>query len=112
MEADTTARLRSLLVTRRDDLVKQWVATVAASLRGRQSEAELTRQTEDLYGGLLAATDGGHLELSSSEASELRAVLGELSRNRARQGFSTTETAISVFALKDVLLAVHDTSQA
>ena len=30
-------------------------------------------------------------------------MLSELSRGRARQGFSATETAISVFALKDVL---------
>ena len=37
-----------------------------------------------------------------STGGELRAVLAELSRVRARQGFTATETAISVFALKDV----------
>ncbi|MEH0830100.1 STAS domain-containing protein, partial [Micromonospora sp. CPCC 205714] len=34
--------------------------------------------------------------------------LSELSTNRARQGFSATETAISVFALKDALLELME----
>src|SRR4029079_8432164 len=42
-------------------------------------------------------------------AAELRDVLAELSRSRARQGFSASETAISVFGLKDALLAVLPT---
>ena len=41
--------------------------------------------------------------------SELRALLAELSITRARQGFSPTETAESVFALKGALLDVLGT---
>jgi rsbT co-antagonist protein RsbR len=36
-------------------------------------------------------------------AGELRAALAELSRSRARNGFTPTETALAVFALKDAV---------
>jgi rsbT co-antagonist protein RsbR len=36
-------------------------------------------------------------------AGELRAMLGELSRSRARNGFTPSETALGVFALKDAV---------
>jgi rsbT co-antagonist protein RsbR len=39
----------------------------------------------------------------------VRAVLAELSRSQARQGFSATETAVGVFALKQ---ALHETTNA
>lgn len=42
----------------------------------------------------------------------MRALLGELSRNRARQGFTPTETATSVFACKELLAPTADTSAA
>lgn len=41
---------------------------------------------------------------------EVRALLGELSRNRARQGFSPTETAVSVLAGKEILEPTTETS--
>jgi rsbT co-antagonist protein RsbR len=51
----------------------------------------------------VAALDSGSIDGRGEEFGEVRALLTELSRNRARQGFSPTETAISVFALKEVL---------
>jgi rsbT co-antagonist protein RsbR len=53
----------------------------------------------------VAALDSGSIDGRGEEFGEVRALLTELSRNRARQGFSPTETAISVFALKEVLEA-------
>jgi rsbT co-antagonist protein RsbR len=111
VDAATTSRFAALLRGHHDDLVKRWTATVATSLRGRLSEAELRRQVQDLYGVLLAAADdraGTELHATAPGAAELRAVLSELSRNRAQQGFTPTETAISVFALKDALADVLD----
>ena len=113
MDAEATARLHTLLMTHRDALVKHWVATVAQTLRGRQSEAELQRQVEEVLGALVAAAEGGRsLELATADSGELRAVLSELSGNRARQGFSATETAVTVFGLKEALLAVQPTNDA
>ena len=109
MESTTTRYLADLLRDRGDQIAKRWTATVAASLRGRLGDAELSRQIQELFSALRGATDtGGELTLDSTESSELRAVLTELSRHRARHGFTATETAISVFALKEPLLEATD----
>jgi rsbT co-antagonist protein RsbR len=115
VDAATTSRLSALLRGHHDDLVKRWTATVAAGLRGRLSEAELRRQVQELYGTVLAAAtaagDGDGLRVDGPGAAELRAVLSELSHSRAQQGFTATETAISVFALKDALADTLDLSE-
>jgi rsbT co-antagonist protein RsbR len=58
------------------------------------------------------ALEAGATGLDGDAAAELRAMLSELSSIRARQGFTATETAISVFALKDALLTVLDEADA
>ncbi|MFE2259299.1 STAS domain-containing protein, partial [Streptomyces cyaneofuscatus] len=52
---------------------------------------------------LAAARASGGLHAGGEDLSETRALLTELSRNRARQGFTPSETAISVLALKKAL---------
>ncbi|MEU3498809.1 STAS domain-containing protein [Kitasatospora cineracea] len=91
------------LLTRDDAVQDQWVAAVAASLGGRISRAELERELTDLYQALLQALDKGGLDWQGESYSEVRALLVELSRSRARYGFTPAETAVSVFACKDVL---------
>jgi rsbT co-antagonist protein RsbR len=108
VDAATTTRFSAVLRGHYDGLVKRWTATVGTGLRGRLSEAELTHQVRDLYAALLAAADGGDVLEVGGPAAELRAVLAELSRSRARQGFTPTETATSVYALKDALSEVLD----
>ncbi|GAA1768932.1 STAS domain-containing protein [Luedemannella helvata] len=106
MNASTTTRLARLLDERGDEIIKQWTAAVAASTRGRLGEAELTRQLRELYQGLQAAlTAGSELTLDDEAATELRGSLTELSRQRARRGFTSTETAVSVFSIKEPLRA-------
>ena len=46
--------------------------------------------------------------MADDAAVELRALLSELSSTRARQGFTATETAVSVYGLKDAVLAILD----
>lgn len=106
LEAEAGSRLASLLKQHPEQLIEQWTASVAESLRGRLSRAELERQVRELYQALAGAVEAGDLDLQAQGGAELRAVLTDLSRGRARQGFSATETAISVFALKDALFAV------
>ena len=113
LNSDESTRLAGLLDQRGDRIVKRWAELVGSSLRGRLSQAELQRQIAELHQALLGAagTPGDHgLTIDSGDSAELRAVLAELSRGRARQGFTATETAISVFALKDVLLETMDES--
>ncbi|MET8674832.1 STAS domain-containing protein [Streptomyces albidoflavus] len=96
-------RLVELLADHEDDFVTQWVATVGESLSGRLSNAELERELRDLYAALRSGLASGALTSREDGFAEIRSLLVELSRNRARQGFTPTETAISVFALKQVL---------
>ncbi|GGJ74843.1 polyvinylalcohol dehydrogenase [Pilimelia anulata] len=104
LDKDQAGRLADLLRTDGDDLVARWSALAGAPLAGRLSEAELRRQLAELHDALAAALAAGPGDIDADAGAELRAVLADLSRDRARQGFSSTETAVSVFALKDVLL--------
>jgi rsbT co-antagonist protein RsbR len=64
-----------------------------------------------LFGALRSALDASDgLTFDSAEAAELRAVLTEMSRQRATHGFTSKETAISVFALKEPVLDLSDST--
>jgi rsbT co-antagonist protein RsbR len=104
--------LDALLKSNEDRLVDAWVGIAAKALRGRLTEAELRRQVGEIYSALLVAIGDGPFDLAGEPASELRAVLGELSSSRARNGFTPTETATSVLSLKDAVLSVVDLTAA
>ncbi|MGC1210444.1 MAG: STAS domain-containing protein [Micromonospora sp.] len=111
LSAEQSGRLARLLSEHAERLTRRWTELIAASLRGRLSQAELSRQVQELHRSMIDAGENGLTDLAAEQGSELRAVLAELSRGRARQGFSATETAISVFALKDVLIEVMEQDQ-
>jgi rsbT co-antagonist protein RsbR len=95
------------LLSQREQLVTRWLDLVAARLRGRATRAEL----EHSLSGLLDALSDGlqratQLDISDEAFVEARAILAETSEQRARQGFSPTETCVAVFALKDAVLGV------
>ncbi|MEV0425170.1 STAS domain-containing protein [Micromonospora sp. NPDC050495] len=108
MSAEQSGRLARLLSEHTDRLTERWTEIVAASLRGRLSQAELARQVRELHRSMIDAGRNGIADLADEHGGELRAVLAELSTNRARQGFSASETAISVFAVKDALLELME----
>ncbi|MEU8591991.1 STAS domain-containing protein [Streptomyces sp. NPDC048664] len=91
------------LAAHRDVFLAQWIGEVGRNLQGRLSTAELGRELGDLYDAVLQAITEGGLDGRSEPFGEARGLLIELSRSRARQGFTPTETARSVFALKDVV---------
>ena len=108
LSAEESGRLARLLSEHGERLTRRWTEIVATSLRGRLSQAELARQVQELHRSMIDAGENGLTDLSSEQGGELRAVLAELSRGRARQGFTATETAISVYALKDALLELME----
>jgi rsbT co-antagonist protein RsbR len=108
LSSDEVSRFADLLAGRGDELVTLWAQQVATSMRGRLGHAELQRQIEDLQRGFASAVRGGAQDVSHEAADELRALLSELSSTRARQGFSATETAVSVYGLKDAILRILD----
>jgi rsbT co-antagonist protein RsbR len=103
MEMNAAKRIATVLAERQDDIVEQWNETVRESLRGRLTKGELARQIGQLYAALRTALEGGAQSIESPAAAELSGLLAELSSSRARQGFTASETAISVFAVKNAI---------
>ncbi len=108
MEQATGQRLAAVLAEHRDQIIDDWAQTVRDSLRGRLTRAELARQSEELYTELQSALAGGADSVDAPAAAPLVSLLVELSRNRARHGFTASETAVSVFAIKTALFHVLD----
>jgi rsbT co-antagonist protein RsbR len=92
-------RMAAYLREHQDKVVGRWSDLVVAGMRGRSSAVEVRRELEDLYSLVIRAMSGAD-ELA---AGELRAALAELSRSRARNGFSPSDTALGVFSLKDAV---------
>jgi rsbT co-antagonist protein RsbR len=100
MDVDSSqGRMAAYLRDHQDKVISRWTELVVASLRGRSSAAEVRRELEDLY-SLVARTMSGS---DVQAAGELRAALAELSRSRARNGFTPSETTLGIFALKDAV---------
>ncbi len=98
MDVDSSQRrMAAYLRDQQDKLVGRWSELVVAGLRGRASAAEVRRELEDLYSLVIRVMSGA----DEQAAGELRATLAELSRARARSGFTPSETVLTVFALKD-----------
>jgi rsbT co-antagonist protein RsbR len=82
-----------------DKVVGRWSELVVAASRGRTSIEEVRRELRDLYSLIVRMISGA----DDHAAGELRAALDELSRNRARDGYTPSETALSVFSLKEAV---------
>ena len=100
MNQKSSDHLLELLTARREELAAGWIDVVSRSLAGRVSRAELDQELHELYGAIIDALRSGGADATGEAYTEVRALLTELSRNRARQGFSPAETAVGVFALK------------
>jgi rsbT co-antagonist protein RsbR len=100
MDVDSSqGRMAAYMRDHQDKVVGRWSELVSAGLRGRSSAAEVRRELDDLYSLVVRGMSGTDEQASG----ELRAALTELSRSRARNGFTPTETALGVFALKDAV---------
>jgi rsbT co-antagonist protein RsbR len=95
----TGERMAEYLRDHQDKVVGRWSELVAAGARGRTSHDEVQREVGDLYSLIIRALSNA----DDDAAGELRAALDELSRSRARDGFTPSETALAVFSLKEAV---------
>lgn len=96
-----------LLRSHRDEVLRQWTQVVERTIAGRMTAAESSHDIQEIFDALVAGAAGSdQVDVRDASYDGLRSLLTDLSRARARQGFSPTETAVSVFALKDATLAV------
>ncbi len=111
LNAEQGERLGQLLSTQADRISQRWSEVAAAPLKGRLTVTEAARHTVELQVQLRGALLAGATGIDSAHSTELRAVLSELSRSRARMGFTASETATSVFALKTALYEAAEVEQ-
>jgi rsbT co-antagonist protein RsbR len=87
-----------------DEVLGRWVELVENGSRGRITRAELQTELREVWEKLVDSLGSGSQDANSEEYGDLRALLAALSHSRAIQGYSPSETALSVFALKDAIL--------
>jgi rsbT co-antagonist protein RsbR len=102
--------LRKILAQSQKDLPADWVQAQlsATTLRADlMRESELREQSREFLALLLAATDSGGsvTRIDGPQWAGARDFLARVSRSRAQQGFSPTETATFVFSLKQPVFA-------
>jgi rsbT co-antagonist protein RsbR len=110
LTVEESGRLAALLDANTDTLTAAWTDSVAGPLSGRLTRAELQKQILEVHGAVVEALRTGAFDLAADNSAGLRATLVDLSRGRARQGFSASETALSVLGLKRALFQVIDLS--
>lgn len=102
------SQLPEVIRSNEQEVLKDWIKQQVDSI-GRPSEyineAVLKPVSTEFLGGLQRALQSGHSldSIEGPEWSEVKALLSEMSRSRALQGFSPTETAQFVFSLKETL---------
>jgi rsbT co-antagonist protein RsbR len=99
-DATSGHRLAEKMRANSDRLVTRWVELAAVPVRGRVTTTELEQDFRELFDSLLPVVGGDGTSLDGSEYAEVKALLANLSRARARQGFTPSETSSSVFVLK------------
>jgi rsbT co-antagonist protein RsbR len=106
MAANETATLAALVNDNEQQIVPQWLELQKqyGPLRtGRITEAELSSQSSEFLHLLGSGLASGGIEVAGTAYNPAREFLANLSRSRALQGFSPTETATFVFSLKQPL---------
>jgi len=97
MADDEVGRARKVLATHQEQLLPVWIDMAASRLRGRMTRQELEAELRTLYTALASDATGP----DANTLDEVRSIVGELSRSRARQGFSPRETAAAITSLRD-----------
>jgi rsbT co-antagonist protein RsbR len=92
-------KMADFLQANQAKLLARWEEIILSAVGSRVSAAEIRHELEELFDLIVRVLSSA----DESVSAELRAVLAELSRSRARNGFTPSETAISVFSLKDAL---------
>lgn len=100
---DSVKTLAAVLHDKEQQILPEWMELQkrAGSLQtGRITEAELAGQSGEFLRLLRNGLAQGGVDVAGAAYGPARDFLGNLSRSRAQQGFSPTETATFVFSLK------------
>lgn len=101
-----TSQLAKIIADHHDSLLEGWIAGMLSLMVRRDNAAEeATRQQAARFLPLLAETikRGQIQDIEAANWMDARQLLTEISHARVRQGFSSNETAMFIFSLKEPL---------
>jgi rsbT co-antagonist protein RsbR len=104
-----TSTLAQLFQKHQQKILEEWTRQQlgAASLRSDLlKESELREQSREFLKNFIDAAQAGTEDIEAPSWKPVKEVLSSLSRSRAMQGFSPSETAMFVFSLKQPLFEV------
>ena len=111
----TSPRLSGLIEKHEAGLLTAWVRNQleAGSLRsGQIKEDELQDQSRRFLRDFTVALESGEVDdITGPVWTKIRDFLGSISRSRALQGFTPSETATFIFSMKEPLFAFLRTGQ-
>ncbi len=106
---NSKSRIPEIIEKYEEELLADWVKEQLADPILRPdlvSERELREQSAEFLSLFRVAVRSGNLtDVEATEWAEVREMLAGLSRSRAGQGFSPTETAMFIFSIKQPLFA-------
>ena len=107
MAEGSGSRLVTLIDAHESELLSAWADRLKGTGAGRIKEAELQTQGRNFLAALRRSLAEGDTPDAEAEAfAPVRDLLNEVSRSRATQGFTPSETATFVFSLKTPLFQV------
>src|SRR6266850_1688120 len=101
-----TSALAQLFQKHQQKILEEWIRQQlgAASLRSDLlKESELREQSREFLKNFIDAAQAGTEDIEAPSWKPVKEVLSSISRSRAMQGFSPSETAMFVFSLKQPL---------
>jgi rsbT co-antagonist protein RsbR len=108
MVSNEIAAVAKLIAEREQDLLAEWLGllkkTGGGLQTGRLRETELQAQCATLLNLVSKALAEGGVDLAGRAYEPVTAFIGEISRSRALQGFSSSETARFVSSLKQPIV--------
>ena len=102
MTSDSGDVLGDVIAKHRSTIIGDWLALLKQGdgvTTGRIREGELQAQAEAVLTGLVHSLAGG--DTGAAAFRSLEEMLTEVSRDRALQGFTPTDTAMFIFSLKE-----------
>src|SRR5215207_1114564 len=103
------SKISNILQDHEEELLEDWIQEQLASNTRRPdliSDFELRQQSAEFLRAFRQASQGSNLnDIRNPQWDHVREILTELSRSRAQQGFTASETATFVFSLKQPLFA-------
>ena len=103
------SKIPNILQDHEEELLEDWVQEQLLSSTRRSdliSDYELRQQSAEFLRAFRQASQGNDvIDITNPQWDHVREILTEISRSRAQQGFTSSETATFVFSLKQPLFA-------